>query len=231
MNRRLFLAAAIVFALGCEGRRERTPPPKLARFAPEDKSQRIVTIVLDLSGSFQHAMADDGLAYAFALDALDKYFRSNIDSPQDRLILAQVSGTRKSIIWEGTPFQFRTQFDRSSFRDYLQKKANPNGSLVYSSIAQTLEYVMRIASIRDGKAKSAMLILSDFLENGPDQEKEAKRLLADLVAHDKLGGVGGMYYLDQLEYGKWRPLLDHAGLTDFIVECDFKGHPTLPDFQ
>ena len=231
MDRRLFLAGAVIFMLGCEGRRERTAQPKLARFVPVDKSRRIVTIVLDLSGSFQGAMADNGLAYAFALDVLDKYFRTNIDSPHDRLILAQVGGTRKSIMWEGTPFDFRRQFDRSSFRAFLQQKADPNGSLVYSSIAHTLEYLMRIATIRDGKAKSAVLILSDFLENGPDQEKEAKRLLDDLVAYDKLGGVAGMYYVDQLEYGKWRPLLDGVGLTEFIVECDFKGHPTLPDFQ
>lgn len=231
MNRRLFVVALTVFSLGCESRRERTPPPKSAKIVPADQSQYIVMIVLDLSGSFQSKMVEGGAAWQFAGQALDKYFRTRRRNRHDRFIIGQISGTRKSLLWEGTPDHFRSDFTGSSFREFLSSKADSNGSLVYDGVSHAMEYMMTISNVRKGHAKSAVLILSDMEDNGPNKAKAAKRLLDNLVAFDKVGGVGGIWYCDQDEQKKWRPALDDAGLEEFIVECDIKGRPDLPDFQ
>ena len=235
MNRRSFVStflASAALVVGCESRRERTPQPRATSAVPADKSQYIVMIVPDLSGSFAHHMADDGRAWEFGLLALDKYFRTRLGNRHDRIIVGQVSASSEEpLIWEGTPEQFRRDFDAKKFREFLLAHSNPHGSMIHDGIVNAMAYMMRIANVRSGKAKSAVLILSDFLDNGPDPEKSEQRLFDQFVAYDKLGGVGGVWYCHQTRYQKWRKKLDDAGLEDFIIECDFKGHPTLPDFR
>ena len=229
--RTILLASTIAFMPGCEAKRERTPPPKETSIVQVDQSQYIVMLVLDLSGSFEQQMTDGGQAWTFAGMALDRYFRDRRENRHDRFIIAQVSGTTKSLLWEGTPEHFRRDFTGESFREFLKEKADPNGSKVYDGVSHALGYFNRIPNVRNGAAKSAVLILSDLMDNGPDKEAAEKRFLTSITDFDKLGGVGGIWYCDQDEYMKWRPALDNAGLDDFIIECDFKGHPTLPSFQ
>lgn len=221
-----FCCLLLSVVCGCAPRRQVEATP-----LRNDESEYVLAILLDLSGSFAHLMAEDGKAYDFALIVMDRYFRDRIGT-NDKMIIAQVSGTDRALLWEGTPLDLRREFPSAdAFRDFLLSKADPGGSLVHEGLARTVEYVTSDPQVASGKAKSAIFVLSDMLDNGPDGRESQERAARALAAYSQKGGVVGLYYVDQSLVAQWRQILRDAKIPDYCVECEIVGKPPLPSFE
>ena len=223
----------VVGFVGCGARRD-DPQSARRETTPfkKDECEYVAMIAIDNSSSFQKLMAEEGEAYTFMCAVLDKYFRDRIGSEKDVILLAQISGSKKSILWKGTPDDFRHTFgNRQAFRDFLVKNAGPDGSLVHDGIAHALEHMMLIPNVASGKAKSVLLVLSDLEDNGRFSTKSEKRLFDDLVTYLQKGGHAGFYYADQLQMVRWGKKLTEAGFPLVPVESRENGNPALPDFE
>lgn len=226
----LLIAVALV---GCGARRDGTKQARLAKSPfPKDESEYVAMIVMDSSSSFQNLMAEQGHAYSFICAVIDKYFRDRIGSEKDQIILVQISGSQKSIMWQGTPEGLRRKFQsKDSFRDFLVSNAGPDGSLVHDGVSHALEHMMLMPNVSSGKAKSVLLILSDLDDNGPSPDQSEKRLFDDLIAYFQKGGHAGFYYADQLKMKHWREKLTAAGYPLVPVACKEDESQPLPDFE
>src|SRR5947207_2928301 len=122
MIRRLVIVACLVmFLAGCQKRAEQADG-----VFQSDDGEYVLTIVLDMSSSFRELMADNGKAWSFVCQVIDKYFRDRIGH-NDKLILAQLSASDRALLWYGTPLQLRQEFSSASaFRDWLASHADPN---------------------------------------------------------------------------------------------------------
>lgn len=216
-----------IFLGGCGPRQETSQPTVL----PPDEKEFVLTIVFDLSGSFMQKMAADGEAYDFAMRVVDRYHRHKA-STQDKLVLAQISGTGRSLLWEGTPLQLRRRFPTAAkFREHLVAKADPHGSFVNDGLAHAIQYVATDPKVVSGQAQVGVFVLSDMLDNGPNPEESKQRLTTALSGLGRIDCVVGMYYVDQLLVAEWRQQLQDAGVKHYRVESEIVGQPTLPEFE
>src|SRR5258708_19564846 len=120
MSRSFVVFASFVLACGCGPIRE-IPSTVLA----PDEDEHVACVVIDLSGSFEHMMAEDGKAYDFVLQVIDRFFRDRIGT-RDKLIIAQVSASDRLLLWHGTPQELRQQFPSPiAFRPFLFQKTTP----------------------------------------------------------------------------------------------------------
>lgn len=222
-----YLLVAVLLFTGCAKRQEQQVT---STFQPRD-SEYVLAVVIDLSGSFAEMMADDGKAHAFLLYVLDRYFRDRIGT-NDRVVLSQISSSGKSLLWDGTPTQLRREFPTpEQFRDFLLARSVPDGSFVHESLADTLEYIMSDPNIVAGTAKPAMFVLSDMVDTGQKTANLKQRLLGSLAKYAQLGGVVGLYFVDEHRLFAWRRILQEAGMRDCIVESQIVSSPTLPQFE
>lgn len=229
MSRRRSWAIGLLLPLlfGCARRDEST------KSWSRGESEYVLTIVIDLSGSFETLMAEDGKAYDFTLAVIDRYFRERLGMP-DKLIIAQISASERALLWEGAPMELRREFATADdFRAFLQKNADPRGSLVYDAIANSLEYVLMEPSVRDGRAKAAFLVLSDMLDSFGDRAEQTsmKRMANAMREFGNRGGLIGLYFVDQRLVQFWRQYLHDVGIREFQVESEIVGNPTLPNFE
>lgn len=229
MQRYLIISACLAACVaGCQRRAGQS-----GDVLRSDDGEYVLTIVIDMSSSFQQLMAEDGKAWAFVCQVVDKYFRDRIGR-SDKLILAQLSASDRTLLWQGTPLQLRQDFESASaFRDWLQSRADPDGSRIHEGIVQSVEYTLSDPIVAGGKGKSAVFILSDMVDTAPDGFR-AQRLAADALAKvGKNHGVVGMYFVDVKLCHQWRHLLRDAGVPEghAQVEADIVGRPTLPNFN
>lgn len=219
---------AILFLLvlcRCGARREERETPLV-----EDETPFIMLLLVDMSGSFEYLMADDGKAYEFTMNLLETHFRDRMGE-EDKIIIAQIGGTDRSLIWQGTPMELRKDFAHAAaFRDFLKKKSIGSSNIHYS-ITQSVEYLMSERNVQNGKAKTAVFVLSDMMDTDENQEESRKKAIDTLTAYGKIGGCVGFYYVDQLLLPGWRHDLQAAGLKDWRCEGDFVGRPNLPSFD
>ena len=195
------------------------------------KSDYVIAIAIDLSGSFSQLMAEDGKAYEFALRVVDRYYRDRVGT-NDTLIISQISGNQRALLWHGKPLDLRRQFpSAASFRDFLLERSNPGGSLVNEAFAQTLDYLVREPNVSSGRAKSALFVLSDMLDNSPERAESLQKVRDSLADYGRLGGVVGLYYVDMYYVPSWQQTLQQAGLREYHVESEIVGSPVLPSFD
>src|SRR2546423_407311 len=95
----IIITAAVL--AGCEQNLDKPPET----FASEESVYKLCLIV-DMSMSFDHLMAEQGRAREALLTVIDAYFRDRIGG-SDKLILAQISAREPALIWEGTPQDLR----------------------------------------------------------------------------------------------------------------------------
>jgi hypothetical protein len=227
MRRKIPIAAVMVgLVLGCGQRRQ-----PVETMLTEKNHEYLVTILLDMSGSFQHFMWEDGKAYKFALQVIDKYFRDRIGE-NDQLVIAQISGVERALLWQGTPQQLRRDFpSASAFRTFLIKKSNPNASFVHEAVARTLDYMVNDPAMASGKTKCGLLVLSDMEDTGEKTEELKKRITTSLKDFGTAGGIVGLYYVNPDLVSKWRNVLRDSEIKSYCVEPDFVSRPELPSFE
>jgi hypothetical protein len=220
MIRTILSLICLLFFVGCE------KVDQAATHDP-DESETVVLIVIDLSTSFRPIMIKDGVAFEFVMHALHTYCSSRIGS-KDRIVIAEISGETKSLLVDGTAQQLIERFpDEAAFTKMLTE-ARPSGSLCHDGTAHALEYLMMNRNVASGKARSACLVISDMADNGPNPEKSEKRLMDDFIEYTQMGGVIGLYYVDQLLMKKWHRNFKEAGFKMYTVEPDIHGRPALP---
>jgi hypothetical protein len=191
----------------------------------------VCAVAIDLSGSFRHQMTEKGRAYEFLMSILKRYYDSH-NTNSDKIILGQLSGTARSMLWEGTPHDLRIKFPTAeSFRTFLLQNADPNGSVIHDGVRNIVDYVSSDPRVANGQAKSAIFVLSDMLDNAPDQAESLRKLLDSFSTYGKQRHVVGLYYVDQLLVAPWRQRLQASGFKEFCVEPEFYGNPPLPNLE
>lgn len=218
----IFIAPLCCVAIGCNERLHLDDPI----LVPHDR-QCTVTILFDLSGSFADKMVGpDAKAYDFALQVVDRFFRESIGS-NNQLILAQISGAERALLWQGTPMQLRQDFPTvDAFRDFLMAKSDAAGSLVYHSLALAAKYAK--SEVHGGK--SALFVLSDLADTSLNGASRAEAVSA-LTEYGRAGGVIGLYWVDQMYCDDWRCDLSVLPPEHVRVESEIVGHPSLPSFD
>lgn len=229
MYRILPLALVTIVLLGCEKRSTEEASP-----LPDQDYEYVLAVVIDMSGSFADQMkAEDGKAYRFFLQLVDRYFRNRVGA-NDRLILTQLSGagSKRALLWDGQPRALQQDFpDAKTFHAFLLKNADPSGSRVHDAIADTLDYLVAYPGVASGKSRSALFVLSDMLENSAHPEQAKDRALQALATYGRLRGVVGLYWVEHSLVPSWRTHLREAGLKSYVVESDIVSRPQLPTFE
>lgn len=191
----------------------------------------MLAIVIDMSGSFAEEIRTGGRAYQFMLRLIDGFFKARVGN-NDRILISQLSGKDKSLIWEGSPRSLRQAFpNAAAFRDYVVARSNPAGSRVKLAIAESLEYVN--SRITNGKPRVFLAVLSDMEDNVGDPKDTTPRLIQALKDFNKNGGVFGGYWISQTELPTWRRYMDDSGMpaSRYVLEADFIQQPTVPSFD
>ena len=219
----LFLG--VILLAGCQRRDVSTR----SRFE-DPRSEYVLALVLDLSGSTATLFNEDQPGYEFMMKLIDHYMRS-VPGDGGTLILLQVSGNDNPLLWEGSPIQLQQDFsDANAFREMLLAKSQPSGSRVNEGLAKTLKYLLKHRSIQHG-AKPGIFVLSDMEDNGPSGSKYEAEVLESLKDFGRRGGITGLYFVDQTLVEKWEKHFRDAALRDFRVTPDFVVHPPLPSFD
>ncbi len=225
---RRFVSVVLIVTLLC-GCSERRKTQKSILI--EDDKEYLVGVLLDLSGSFRGKMVSGGHAHAFLLMILDKYFRDRMGG-NDKILIAQISGTTRSLLWQGTPLQLRQEFSSASaFAQFLTENADSNGSRVHEAIAQTADYVANDPGVAAGKVKTCLFVLSDLLDTTPDADETRTKAITAVTHYGQKGGAIGFYYVDQHLLPEWREQLRTTGIKNFCIEAEIVGRPTLPSFE
>lgn len=195
-----------------------------SRLLERQEHEYVVTILLDMSGSFMDLMCEQGAAYAFAMQVIQRYFHDRIGS-QDRLVIAQISGIDQALLWEGSPHELRRQFPTArDFAAYLRSKSNPGGSAVHKAIHDSVEYVLD-----KDTGHSAVFVLSDMIDTGPKDGRQQALQMLEKFARKK--GVVALYYVAPELVSEWKADLAKAGFDEFRVESAIVQRPTLPNFE
>lgn len=190
--------------------------------------EHVVCVVIDLSESFQDQMVVKGKAHEFLMQVLNRYYREKIGS-DSQIIIAQISGSDRCLLWKGTPATLRQEFtSATAFRLFLRKNASP-GSRVYHSIAESAEYLATDRAVTKGHARASLFVLSDLIDNSPESSAEKERAIKAIEHLGQVGGNAGFYYCDQSCIPSWREAMQATG-TDCVIEADFV-RPTLPEFN
>jgi len=226
MTRQFFtvLLVTMIGSTGCEVRDPTTESP-----FQQDACDYVLLLALDCSKSFCEFAAQDGKAYDFALRAIDKYAADRMGG-NDQIIITQLSGSQP-LLWQGTPHQLRRDFpNRDAFRDYVLSHADQSSSRVNDGVAESLNYVLRTFSVAQGKAKTVALILSDLVDNFPEQEASEKRLIDALTRYARRGAIA-FYFCDQAKLDDIQAKTEKAGMKWCIIESQILGDPPLPSFE
>src|SRR5437867_608082 len=102
----LLVVVLSICVLGCEPVANQTSSPIVAQ-----EFDFVLAVVVDMSGSFSAEMqSGSGRAHRFLMRAVDLFFRNRIGEGNDRIIISQVSGTERALLWDGTPRGLRQEF-------------------------------------------------------------------------------------------------------------------------
>jgi hypothetical protein len=220
--RRLPILLLLAFVPGCGGCQRRDA----ANASPfqQEASEYVLLIAIDADYVKDNPKAFDFMAYA-----LESYFQERIGS-NDQVILAQMSGSKRPLLWQGTPQALRREFaDHAAFRKFLLAHAE-SGSRINDGIAESLNYLMRTYSVAKGKAKSVALIVSNMIDDQPAVDESEPRLMESLINYGHRGAMG-FYFVDQTRMADIIDKMEKAGFRFYTLEPDFHGRPALPSFE
>jgi hypothetical protein len=224
----LLIVASTVTQSSCQRRHDAGIPS-----LQQEKSDYVLAIVLDASGSFGRKMlANDAVAHRFFLRATEKFFRDR-GATDDKIVVAQLSAERKSLLWEGKPTALRRRFpDTQAFNRFLLDNSKQEGSRVHSAIADTLDYVMDLPGVSEKQTRVLVLVLSDMKsENAEEPAASKARLLNSLQRFGRLEGAIGLYWVDQGLVSEWKEHLKDAGVRNSAVYSEIIDDPPLPLFE
>jgi hypothetical protein len=219
---RAFVIGSLILLSGCSAR------TGVTETFEKDESEYVVTILLDMSGSFQHMMTEGGKAYDFALQVSDRYFRDRLGT-RDRIIIAQASDQQRFLLWEGTPLELRKEFPTpEAFARFLKMKSSPYSSPIHEAMNRVVKYMISKPSVARGTAKPVVFVLSDMIDPNTASLDELKQ---NLRTFSECDGVMALFYVDQDLVAEWNIILSEAHIREAYVESEIVGKPNLPNFD
>ncbi len=239
MTRFTFAASLTLIIIGCTPVADgpsavpQTPGGQSAISLGSSEADYLVLLVVDTSDTFRQQMAEEGRAYRFATKLIDRYFRDRIGT-DDRLIIARLSGSDRSLIYDGKPLELRQKFPTAeAFRTELLGHADAGGSRIYTGLRHAMSYLLSDPRVQSGKARPALFVLSDLLDKTPpaevhDEEGYMNHSLCELAWRN---GIAGFYFVDQNETSRWVQRLIFCGVKNYRVEMAERENPPFPSFD
>ena len=196
----------------------------------KSETEFVVSVLIDLSGSFLDKLAEDGEAYRFIHAIIERLGRER-PGQEGRLVVGQISLHPRSILFEGGLNEFRQRFATpEEFANFLKANSNPNGSAVHYSMANSIEYLLNSTAVRENKATPAFIVLSDMADNTTIREEELERVEQLLPKLSQQNGIAALYFVDQRLLSEWQNRLIESGVQNWRVEADVVSVPEPPNF-
>ncbi len=223
-KRKLMLPAILLMLLpsvvGCD-----LPEDETFR---ERQSEYVVTFIFDTSDSFEESVER---AWKFLEANLEQLYRDRAGSNEDLVILSRISGDLKSPLWIGSPRDIRDQFSSAQdLRGFLRKHAGDTArSRVYEAMMASMDRMMRNPSIKNGSAKSVLVVLSDLVQtqgagaSGADVVKVIER-------YAEMNGAIGLFFVADGLDKKWDDKLTEIGIRHTVKSAD-EVNPLMMSFE
>lgn len=192
-----------------------------------------LTVIVDLSGSFASEL--DIRAYPLLMDLCDSFFTEGAGT-ESRIVICQLSGQDKAVLFEGRPGELRSSFNSpQQLADFLHRKSDPSSSQVYKATGKALSYVTSMPRV-SANTRLMTVILSDMIDSessDPTRSKHGNRMLSALKRYRELGGGLALYYVSEDETSRWSKILDKAGFQpgSYVIESTLVARPQLPRFD
>lgn len=212
---------AVLLLVGCEARQAEKPAPVF-----NQQTDYMIVAVVDVTGSYLEILEQKG--FPLLLATCDKFFSDRVGN-NDRLVIARVSGSTRSLLWDGPPMALRESFPTAkAFREFLEKNGG-GGSRVNESVTEAVKYVMDFPGV--AQEKTCVMVLSDMDDNFPNSDKTRADMLQTISDYAKKGGSMGFYFVAQFEVNELRAGLGKCGFKHPpIVESEIVVSPQLPTF-
>ena len=194
------------------------------------ETEFVVSVLVDLSGSFLSKLAEDGEAYRFILATIEKLGRDR-PGEEGRLIVGQISLHPRSILFEGGLNDFRQRFATpQEFANFLKANSNPNGSAVHYSMANSIDYLLNSTAVRENDATPAFIVLSDMEDNTTVRAEELERVEELIPKLSEKDGIVALYFVNQRLLSEWQQRIIGCGIQNWRVEADVVAVPDPPNF-
>ena len=212
-------------------------PPQTSEFTPFEPVEldAVLAIVVDLSGSFHNDWQRDGRAYKLFLDLINQYFTEGMGL-ESKVVIGQISNSDSFVLFDGTPRELTQRFrSPESLNQFLQESADPQGSKVYRSTQQMLDYLSGLSSVTKN-TRVLTVVLSDMQDSESNSEQKRRagnEMFASLKTYSKTGGGIAFYFVAEAEKSRWRQLLEQADFApgSYVIEGQLTESPQLPSFE
>lgn len=198
-----------------------------------DPLESCLALVIDMSGSFEAELSTK--AYPLLMELCENFFTAGAGT-ESRIVICQLSGTDKAVLFEGRPDELRSAFDSpEALATFLRSKSDPGSSQVYQATGKAVSYVTSMPRV-SSETRLMTVILSDMIDSearDPERSKHGNRMLASLKRYRELGGGLALYYVDEDEASRWSRILNTAGFepASYVIESTLVARPQLPSFD
>ncbi|QDU98622.1 hypothetical protein [Lignipirellula cremea] len=192
-----------------------------------------LVLIADMSGSFSESW--DDRAYTLFLELMDRFFQEGMGS-ESRVVLGQLSGSDKVILFQGTPAELRRRFrSPEDLNNFLRENSDPSRSAVFDATGKTVDYIRSMQGVTE-KTRVLTVILSDMVESESNQTTRSQsghRMLNSLKRYKEQGGTLALYFVALDEMPRWRQILEMAGFEpgQYVIENAIVAKPELPRFD
>ncbi|QDT07489.1 hypothetical protein K227x_59160 [Rubripirellula lacrimiformis] len=192
-----------------------------------------LAIVIDMSGSFSQSW--DDRAYGLFLDLSERFFTEGMGT-DTRLVISQLSGSERVVLFEGEPSELRTRFaGPDELNRFLRDHSEPSQSRVYESTKATLDYIGSLGGVTD-QTRLLTVILSDMQDSEQDldvRRQMGNEMIESLKRYQAAGGGLALYFVSADETTRWKRILSDAGFEPghYVIENELTQSPQLPRFE
>ncbi|QDV61990.1 hypothetical protein Mal65_11180 [Crateriforma conspicua] len=192
-----------------------------------------MAILIDMSGSFADAWEER--AYELFIELSESYFTEAMGT-NNRLVISQLSGNDRVVVFEGAPVDLTRQFrSPEELNQFLKKKSDPSRSRVYASVSETLDYLSSMDGVTE-RTRLMTVVMSDLRDSESDQEKRnriGQEMVESMNDYRNRGGALALYFVASDEVPRWKDILDRAGFLEsqYVIQNELTRRPQLPRFD
>lgn len=189
-----------------------------------------MTFLIDLSGSFASNWNDR--AYSLFMGLSEQYFAESMGT-NNKLIIAQLSGNDRVVLFDGRPVDLQRQFSSpEALSEYLKEKSDGSQSHVYNAVKETVDYAGTLRGVTD-TTRMLTVVLSDMRDSEIDPDKRSETgnaMVASLSTYREAGGTLALYYVGTEQTARWQRILAMAGFEQgsYVIENELSSNPQLP---
>lgn len=221
--------APLSAAIGCV----ENPTPERSAYFEEAELDACLALLVDMSGSF--AAHWEAEAHTTFLRLMDAFFTEGAGG-ETRVVIGQLSGERRVVLFEGEPSELRSRFKTpEELGAFLRERSDPRGSPVYHATERAIDYVASMPRVGQ-RTRLLTVVLSDLVvhdPDGPGRIAAGRKMLAALRRYREKGGGLALYYVAQSEVGRWRRIVERAGFPggSCVIQTELVANPQLPRFD